>query len=57
MLADLQGPKLRIGEIKDGVILENDADVYITNEEILGDANRFTLKYENLLILEKVIRY
>ena len=40
-------PKLRIGEIKDGVILENDADVYITNEEILGDANRFTLKYEN----------
>jgi pyruvate kinase len=47
LLADLQVPKLRIGEIKDGVILENDADVYITNEEILGDANRFTLKYEN----------
>ncbi len=53
ILADLQGPKLRIGEIKEGTILKNDSYILITNKEIIGDENGFTLRYNNFNELHK----
>ena len=53
ILADLQGPKLRIGEIKEGTILKNDSYIFITNKEIIGDEDGFTLRYDNFNELNK----
>ena len=48
ILADLQGPKLRIGVIKDKVVkLENGKDIVITTTEQEGDANRIYITYPN----------
>lgn len=47
MLADLQGPKIRIGKMKDGgAILINGAQVEITTTEQIGDENRIYITYE-----------
>lgn len=53
ILADLQGHKLRIGEIKEGTLLKNDSIISITNREIIGDENGFTLRYDNFNDLKK----
>jgi pyruvate kinase len=53
ILADLQGPKLRIGEIKQGTALKNDSYIFVTNNEIIGDENGFTLRYDNFNELHK----
>ena len=38
IVADLQGPKIRLGRFADGpVVLENGAEFTITAEDILGD--------------------
>jgi pyruvate kinase len=48
ILADLQGPKLRIGVIKDKVVqLENGNDIIITTKEMEGDAERIYITYPN----------
>jgi pyruvate kinase len=48
ILADLQGPKLRIGVIKDKVVqLENGHDIIITTKEMEGDAERIYITYPN----------
>lgn len=48
ILADLQGPKIRIGKMKEGgAILVNGAEVEITTEELIGDENRIYITYEN----------
>jgi pyruvate kinase len=46
IMLDLSGPKIRTGKLRDGnVHLEGGAEVHITSEEILGDANRFSANY------------
>ena len=48
ILADLQGPKIRIGKMKEGgAILLNHSEVQIsTNEEFIGDEKRLYLSYQ-----------
>ena len=49
LLADLQGPKLRVGEMGcNGAELKNDALDVITCEECEGTSERFTLRYPML---------
>jgi len=47
ILADLQGPKIRIGLVKDGGIhLVNGTQIHITTQECIGDDNRIYITYE-----------
>ena len=48
ILGDLQGPKLRVGVMEDGVVV-NDGDLitFTTAEEVLGTAKKVFMKYKN----------
>lgn len=48
ILADLQGPKLRVGVMNDGVVV-NDGELitFTTAEDIIGTAERVFMKYKN----------
>jgi pyruvate kinase len=47
ILADLQGPKIRIGLVKDGGIhLVNGSRINMTTHECIGDDNRIYITYE-----------
>jgi pyruvate kinase len=48
ILADLQGPKLRVGVMNEGVIV-NDGDLitFTTAEDIIGTAEKVFMKYKN----------
>ncbi len=47
ILADLQGPKIRIGLVKDGGIhLVNGTQIKITTKECIGDDNQIYITYE-----------
>lgn len=47
ILADLQGPKLRVGVMKDEVVLEQgDIITFSTKEEFLGTADRVYMNYK-----------
>lgn len=49
ILADLQGPKLRIGEVENnGVILENGSHIKFVSEECIGSAERVFMSYKPL---------
>ncbi len=49
ILADLQGPKIRTGEMTDnGVELVDGSEVIISTEKTLGTAERFSINYEQL---------
>lgn len=49
ILQDLQGPKIRIGEVENGeVFLEEGASLVITTEEMMGTAQRVSTIYESL---------
>ena len=48
VLADLQGPKIRVGEMENGSVhLINGSKVSITTNEMTGNAERFFLNYEH----------
>ena len=48
ILADLQGPKLRVGEMTDGGVPITPGDTIIfTNEECIGTAEKVYMSYEN----------
>ncbi len=47
VLADLQGPKLRIGEVKEGEVLHIGDELVFTNEQCLGDARKVYMSYED----------
>jgi pyruvate kinase len=48
ILADLQGPKLRVGEIEHGILPLNKGDIfYFTNEKRLGNLDGVYLSYPN----------
>ncbi len=46
LLADLGGPKLRVGTMKDGVVLETGSQVTISTEEFKGDHKRIPIQYQ-----------
>ncbi|MGO3265715.1 MAG: pyruvate kinase, partial [Sphingobacteriaceae bacterium] len=48
ILADLQGPKIRIGKMKEGgAILVNGSTVEMTTKELIGDEKRIYITYKN----------
>ncbi len=47
ILGDLQGPKLRIGEVKKGVKLKLGDEITFTNQECIGDENKVYITYTN----------
>ncbi|MEQ9188825.1 MAG: pyruvate kinase [Cryomorphaceae bacterium] len=55
ILADLSGPKLRVGELKTpDVQLVMGAELRITSDEIIGDANRVMISYPDLVADVKI---
>jgi len=49
ILADLQGPKLRVGEIENGMMEIKPGDVLtFTNEKVIGNKERIYVSYPNL---------
>ena len=49
LLADLQGPKIRTGEIENnGVLLEEGKKLTISAEEVLGTAEHISINYKDL---------
>lgn len=47
ILADLQGPKLRVGTVEDNrVLLEKDAEVIITTKSVIGTAMKVSINYD-----------
>jgi len=47
ILADLQGPKLRVGKIKDNSLPLKEGDVItLVNEKVLGDMDKIYMSYE-----------
>jgi len=48
ILADLQGPKIRVGKIEgNGVMLENGAELIFSTNECIGDAKKVYISYQN----------
>ena len=51
LLADLQGPKIRVGEIEnDSVILSNDKTIIISTQKCIGNNNKISVDYPNLAL-------
>lgn len=49
ILGDLQGPKLRVGEIEGGEIFIHPGDILVfTNEKVIGNKERIYVSYPNL---------
>lgn len=49
ILLDLQGPKLRIGEVENNsIVLENGKEITITTQEYIGTADKLYIKYDML---------
>ncbi len=49
ILCDIQGPKIRIGLVKEGgVVLYPGEKIVVTTEEVVGDENRITIMYSKL---------
>ncbi len=51
IIADLQGPKIRIGEVKDGQVEIKPGDIIeFTTEKIIGDNKRVHIDYEDFAL-------
>lgn len=48
ILQDLQGPKIRVGEMVDDVVLQTGEKTAIATEDIIGTAARFSSTYQGL---------
>jgi len=48
IMADLQGPKIRVGKIKDNVILKEGRTVQISTKSMLGSVTKFSITYKDL---------
>lgn len=49
ILADLQGPKIRVHEVENnGVLLENGSTIKITTEKVLGTSSHISINYADL---------
>jgi len=45
LLGDLQGPKLRVGKMEEGTVIENGAKLIFTNKECIGNAEKVYMTY------------
>ena len=45
LLADLQGPKLRIGDVQEGTVIAEGEDFVITTKKCIGNANQAYMTY------------
>lgn len=49
ILADLQGPKIRVHEVENnGIILENGSEIEIVTKRVVGTTKRISINYEKL---------
>ncbi|MCK5157583.1 MAG: pyruvate kinase, partial [Candidatus Heimdallarchaeota archaeon] len=48
ILFDLQGPKIRLGELSDAYVLTQGDEFILTTEEIIGDNKRATISLKSL---------
>jgi len=48
LLADLQGPKIRIGKMQEGAFLKEGERFILTTENIIGDSNKANVGYASL---------
>ena len=48
ILFDLQGPKIRIGELKEPITLTTGQEFTISTEDFVGDATRVSISYKDL---------
>jgi pyruvate kinase len=49
ILGDLPGPKLRLGDVEDGLIeLPTDGEVELTTKDVVGDATRLPVSWDGL---------
>ncbi len=49
ILADLQGPKLRVGIMQEGgVLLEDGAELILTTNKVIGEVGRIPIQYQDL---------
>lgn len=48
LLQDLQGPKIRVGEVEKGAVLKPGEEFVITIDEMLGTATKASTVYQNL---------
>ncbi len=48
LLLDLQGPKIRIGEVMPGAVVKEGQNLIITTEELVGDTSRVSTNYTPL---------
>ncbi len=59
LLADLQGPKLRVGVVKEGTIVNSEDIITFTNEKIEGNAQRVYMSYpqfaQDVKVGEKIL--
>ncbi len=50
IIADLQGPKIRVGKLENGFItLQENSEIHITSEEILGNENVISTTFPGLI--------
>ena len=45
ILADLQGPKIRVGEVEEGTILEEGSELFITDKPCISNNNTLYISY------------
>ena len=48
ILADLQGPKIRVGEVEEGTILKDGAELFITDKLCISNNKKIYISYQQL---------
>ena len=48
ILQDLSGPKIRVGEVQEGVVLKKNDSIILTTKKCLGDGKRVFVNYKKL---------
>jgi len=49
IMFDIQGPKIRIGELDNNYILHTEDEFILTTDDIIGNNKRATIRYKNLI--------
>lgn len=49
IMGDLAGPKIRIGDIEEGTVLQKDSIVTVLKEQIKGNADQFSLNFPEIV--------
>ncbi|WEL19508.1 pyruvate kinase [Candidatus Nanohalococcus occultus] len=49
VMIDTKGPEIRLGEVKEGTVLEEEHTVELTTEDIEGNSERLSVSYKDLM--------